>query len=255
MRNKLKNLFIFYLLLTASACPAQTLTADQIIKKVVAVLNPQTMHSKARMTIETSSGSKRTFVYESWSKNRGEKNLIRYLEPRRVKDQATLLLNHADDIWMYFPRTGRVRKLATHAKRNKIQGSDFSYEDVGSGDTYIDEFTAVLLGMEKIENADCFKIELIRKPASDISYARCILWVNCTTFLPRVIDYFDKNNSKYAKKRLIQSDFKQIDGLPTALKMEMTNLEDNTVTKMEILEVSFNLELDDKIFTERGLKR
>ena len=132
----MKNLFAVGLmaLLLASVAFSQEMTADDIIQKVNDQFNTETNYAKSKMTIVTTSGQKRTFIQESWSKDRGEKNLMRYLEPRRVKDQAVLMLNHADDIWMFFPRTQRVRKLATHAKKQKMQGSDFSYEDMGSGD-------------------------------------------------------------------------------------------------------------------------
>ena len=155
---KMQMTLIILLLLLSSMSVSQDLTGDQIVHKVNELLSPQTSTGKMKMTITTTSGQKRTFVYESWSKNKGEKNLVRYLEPRRVKDQAVLMLNNADDIWMYFPRTQRVRKLATHAKKQKMQGSDFSYEDMGSGDTFIEDFTAKRLEDETMEGYDCFKV-------------------------------------------------------------------------------------------------
>ena len=139
---------------------AQTPTGAEIIRKVNDTFNPETSHARVQMVIMTSSGKTRTFVYESWSKNRGEKNLVRYLEPRRAKGQATLMLNHADDIWMFFPRTRRVRKLATHAKKQKMEGSDFSYEDMGSGDAFIEDFTAERLEDEEREGRPCFKLRI-----------------------------------------------------------------------------------------------
>ena len=99
-KKNLVSLMAVILLIPFRAGLCQPLTADQIIHKVNDLMSPQTMQSKARMVIVTSSGSKRTFLYESWSKDRGEKNLIRYLEPRRVKGQASLMLNYADDIWI-----------------------------------------------------------------------------------------------------------------------------------------------------------
>ncbi|GAI99332.1 unnamed protein product, partial [marine sediment metagenome] len=64
---------------------SQGQTGEYIIQKVNELMNVQTSYGKAKMTIVTTSGQKRTFIYESWSKNKGEKNLVRYLEPRRVK--------------------------------------------------------------------------------------------------------------------------------------------------------------------------
>ena len=169
-------------------------TGEDIIQKTNEVFTPQTSYSKSRLTIVTTSGDQRTFVFESWSQNRGEKNLVRYLEPSRVKDQAFLMLNNADDIWAFFPRTQRVRKLASHAKKQKMQGSDFSYEDMGSGDAFIEDYTPDRLKDEKKEGYDCYTVELTRKEGSDLSYSRLIMWVDKENFVPVVIDYYEENS-------------------------------------------------------------
>jgi outer membrane lipoprotein-sorting protein len=242
-------------LLLSPVAYSQELTAEEIIQKVNDQFNTDTSYGKSKMTIVTTSGQKRTFVQESWSKDRGEKNLVRYLEPRRVKDQAVLMLNHADDIWMFFPRTQRVRKLATHAKKQKMQGSDFSYEDMGSGDAFIDDFTSQRLEDEKKEGQDCFQLVLTRKPDSNSSYSRLIMWVIKENFLPIVIEYYDDNDPTYLLKTMVASDFRVIDGIPTSMKVVMFNQNDNTQTEMELLEVKYNIALSDDMFTERSLKK
>ena len=242
-------------LIFAFSLHSQELTGDRIVEKVNDQINQETCYAMAKMTIITSSGKERTFEYESWSKDRGEKNLIRYLSPRRVKDQATLMLNHADDIWMFFPRTQRVRKLATHAKKQKMEGSDFSYEDMGSGDIFVKDFTAKRLKDEKIEGHDCYNVELLRKKESDSAYSRMIMWVVKENFVPIVIDYYNEGDPGLHLKRLVQSDIRVIDGIPTAMKMIMYDKNDNTHTDMEFLEVRYNTPLKDELFSERGLKK
>jgi hypothetical protein len=106
------------------------LTADAILDTLTETLNPEQSQGKITMTIVTSSGDERTFVYETYSKGQGEKSLMKYVKPSRVRGQTILMLNDADDIWTYFPRTRDVRKLVTHAKKQKLEGSDFSYEDM-----------------------------------------------------------------------------------------------------------------------------
>ncbi len=253
MRNIMTIGLTIFLL--APAAFSQALTADHIIQKTNDQLNTETSHGRSKMTIVTTSGQKRTFVQEFWSKNRGEKNLMRYLEPRRVKDQAVLMLNHADDIWMFFPRTQRVRKLATHAKKQKMQGSDFSYEDMGSGDAFINDFTSKRWDDEQKEGQDCFKLELMRKPEADSSYSRLVMWVIKKNFLPVVIEYYDEKDPKYLLKTMVSSNFQVIDGIPTAMKVVMHNENDNTQTEMELLEIKYNITLSDSMFTERNLKK
>ncbi len=246
-------IIIIFLLISVSF--SQELTGEDIIQKVNDTMNVDTSHGKAKITIVTTSGSKRTFVQESWSKDKGEKNLVRYLEPRRVKDQAVLMLNNADDIWMFFPRTQRVRKLATHAKKQKMQGSDFSYEDMGSGDAFIEDYVSKRLEDEESEGYDCYKLELTRIPESDLSYSRLIIWVIKENFVPIAIDYYDDKDPSRRVKRLVQSDIRVIDDIPTAMKSVMFDLNDNTQTELEMLEVKFNIPLDDNMFTERALKK
>lgn len=243
------------LLLWAATLYGQELTGDAIIRKANETFNVETSHATMQMTIVTTTGDTRTFVYESWSKNEGEKNLIRYLEPRRVQGQATLMLNNADDIWMYFPRTNRVRKLATHAKKQKMEGSDFSYEDMGSGDAFINDFSASRLDDERIEGSDCYTLELARKPDADVSYSHLIIWVAKENFLPIVIDYYDENDPVLRLKRLVQSDIKTVDGIPTPMKVTMYNRIDNTRTEMSILDIEYDVNLGDQMFTERELSR
>jgi hypothetical protein len=245
----------WFVILCISSGLSQTLTGPDIIQSVNDHLNVETSWSKSKMTIITTSGNTRTFVSESWSKDNGEKNLVRYLAPRRVKGQAILMLNNADDIWAYFPRTQRVRKLATHAKKQKMQGSDFSYEDMGGGDAFIDDFAAKRLDDEEMNGYDCFTLELTRKPDSDIAYSRLVMWVIKDMLVPVVIDYYEEDHPGRLEKRLIASDFRTVDSIPTAMKLVMQNKNDNTQTEIELLEVMYTIPLENEMFSERNLKQ
>lgn len=233
----------------------QEITAEEIIKTMTETLNPEQSEAVVEMTITTSGGQERTFVYKAYSKNSGEKNLMKYLEPGRVKNQAILMLNNADDIWMYFPGTNRVRKLATHAKRQKVQSSDFSYEDLGSSNEFIENYNSVLLGEEEKEGELCYKLELTRKEDSDAGYSRLIVWVEKENYVPLVIDYYHEKDPELLEKELILSDIEMIDDIPTPMKMLMYNKLDNTKTVMEFKELIYGVDLPDNLFTEMGMKK
>jgi outer membrane lipoprotein-sorting protein len=237
-----------------AAAFAQNPTARAIVEKVNDLVNQDQIQAQASMTIATSSGDKRTFVYESYSKDKGEKNLLKYLSPTRVKGQAILMLNNADDIWAYFPHTNRVRKLATHAKKQKFEGSDFSYEDLGSGDAWLTDFADSLLPDDKLDGQDCFVIDMIKKPNAESGYSRQVMWVRKDNYYPIQIDYYDENDSTYLTKRLTLSDIQQVEGIPTAMKMTMHNMDDNSQTTMVYDSVTYKVNLPDELFTERGMK-
>ena len=233
----------------------QELSSEEIVSKMNEIMNQDTVEAKVKMTIMTTSGDERVFLYDSYSKNKGEKNLIRYIEPKRAKGQSILMLNYADDIWMYFPRTKRIRKLATNSKNQKMEGSDFSYEDTGASDSFIEDFTSKKLGTEMKEGYDCYKIEMQKKEDVESGYSRLIIWVIKDTFVPIAIDYYDWNNPELLLKTLIQYDIKEIDGIPTAGRMVMYSQQENSQTSIEMLEIKYNVVLDDSLFTARNLKR
>ncbi len=230
-------------------------TAEEIIETMTETLNPEQSEGVVEMTITTSSGRERTFVYKAYSKNGGEKSLMKYLEPGRVKNQSILMLNNADDIWMYFPGTNRVRKLATHAKKQKVQGSDFSYEDLGSSNEFEDDYSSVLLGDKEKEGKLCYKLELTAKENSNAGYSRLVVWVEKESYVPLVIDYYHEKDPELLEKELILSDVKTIDGIPTPMKMVMYNKLDNTETSMNFRELTYDVDLPDDLFTEMGMKK
>ena len=248
-------LFITAILLLAGSLNAQDLSADDIINKVNELMNQGSSKAIMTMTITTSSGQERTFEYLTYSSNKGEKNLMIYQAPKRVKGQKMLMLNNADDIWAYFARTKRVRKLATHAKKQKMEGSDFSYEDMGGANSFITEFETNKKGTETKEGFKCYKLELVKKPGSSSAYSKMVMWVIKENFLPVVIDYYNEDSPDRVQKTLLQQDIKEIDGIPTGTKIIMTNKNDNTNTIMEIKEIEYNIQLDDALFTERGLRK
>ncbi len=253
-----KVLFIFVLIVCFRLIAEETekkITAEKIIKTMTETLNPEQSEAVMEMTIITSGNQERTFVYKAYSKNKGEKSLIKYLEPVRVKGQTILMLNNADDIWTYFPRTKRVRKLATHAKRQKIQGSDFSYEDLGSSNAFINDYNSNLIDEEEKEGTLCYKIELTRKENSDAGYSRLVMWVVKETYVPVTISYYHGKDSSLLEKELILSDVKVIDDIPTPMKMVMYNRLDNTKTSMNTREVTYDIDLPDELFTEMGMKK
>jgi outer membrane lipoprotein-sorting protein len=253
---RLVSCAVFVLTVTAAAglCEKNGMTGKDILHTMTETMNPQQSRAIMRMTIVTTSGQERTFEYRTFSKNGGEKSLMKYLKPRRVMGQAILMLNDADDIWIYFPRTRRIRKLATHAKKQKLEGSDFSYEDMGASNTFIEEYDAVRHDDEKKENRQCYHVELTRKPESSAGYSRIMLWVDKEYFVPMVIDYYHDEDSQLREKQLICSDIQLIDGIYTPMRYIMYNKLDDTETSMEIVEVSYKVDLSDDIFTEMGMQ-
>lgn len=249
----MKIKIILTLLLFFTFVQAQDKLAIKIIKAVTELMSPESMKSLGTQTIVTSSGKTRTFEFESYTGGKGASSLTRYTKPAVIRGQAFLTLNNADDIWTYFPRTKRVRKLASHAKKQKVQGSDFTYEDMGGGDVFLTKFTPKYQGEETINGDLCWKIDLIGIPDKDPPYPKIVMWSRKSDYSPVKIDYY--NNSNFNSKSLILSNIQNIEGYPTAMKMVMVDHKERSSTSMEILEVTYNWTPPKNFFSERNLKK
>jgi len=247
----MKRLLLFCLITFSTLCAADP-GGPEILNKIIDLMNPENAKGVMEQTIVTTSGDKRTFKYETYMGNRGESSLMRYLEPSRVKGNAMLMTGFSDNIWMYNRRTDRVRKLASSAKNQKFEGSDFTYEDMGSGDSWKNEYTPVLKGIEKIDREKCYTLELQSK-SDDNSYKKMICFARLEDFFPIQIDYYDENN--VLNKSLYLENIQTIEGILTPMKMTMRNRLDKTETVMEYTSITYDVEFDKFFFTERNLKK
>lgn len=245
------NAMIIPVLSAIMAILAQELTPQQIISKIDETERAPSSKLIIKQTITTTSGAKRTLTAEAYSKGNYDKQLMIYTAPARVAGDKILMLNQGDDIWFYTPRTDRIRHLASHAKRQKVMGSDFSYEDLAGGKLE-ENYTYKLLRTEKVEGVACYKFELVPTPSGP-HYSKLIYWADKERFVSIRIDYYDDDGKLL--KRLILSDYDTVDGQLYPKKMVMTNLQEGGNTVIETEAAQFNLNLPDEIFTTRYLKR
>jgi len=242
-------------LVTATVIIAQQAmpTGAELVEKMTEIMTQENSTAIMTQTITTSSGKQRIFEFEMFTANEGEKTLMRYLKPSAARGQAFLMLNNADDIWTYFSRTKRVRKLSSSSKNQKVQGSDFSFEDMGSGDSWREEYVSTNLGTEKYDGTDCWKLESIGIPEQNPSYPKMEVLMRMSDFYPIKIDYFDDND--FVEKTLLMDDIKEIEGVPTAMQMTMKNHLEGTETTMQTLSITYAWEPPVNFFSERTLKK
>lgn len=241
---------LLILFLGTTAAEAKELAVAEVIRKIDATERVASSEGVVEQTIITSGGKKRTLKAKSYSRDRNDKQLMIYTAPRRVKGDKILMLNEGDDIWFYTPKTDRVRHLASHARRRKVQGSDFAYEDMAGG-SIEEDYACTLLGEEEIDDVACYQLELI-PTESGPHYSKLILWAEKARFVTRRIDYYEEDE---LLKRLTTGDVRQIDGHWYPMEMVMRNLQEGGETAMKTVEMHFDVELGDELFTTQALKR
>lgn len=247
------SLLLGALLFAPSGCAAD-MSGSEILSQV-----DQSMRSESRimhqtMTLYSSSGQARTreLRMENQRSDEEDKMLVRFLAPADVRRTGLLMVD--DDMWLYLPALGRVRRIAGHAKQGSFMGSDFTYTDMEQiGSTgFAPDYAPVLLGTEVLNDTDVYVLEL--EPVSeDSDYRQLTMYVDRELFLPRQIEYLDTDGELI--KVLKTYDIAEMDGRPTASRTEMQNVQTGTKTVLTVTEVEFDVSIDDAVFTTRNLER
>ncbi len=238
-------------LIAITTISAYALTVDEILDKVEANQNPQTSRSEMTQRVFGSDGREIVSKLISYSFNQGEKSLMEYVEPARIRGMKILMLNEGDDIWFYSPRTARVRKIASHQKNQSINNSDFTYEDMSAKDMR-EDYTITLDGEENKNGSNCYR--LVAVPKKDgISYSKVVNWIDKEKFVPVEVHYFDEDGELW--KTLTVDGVKRVGEYWSFEKVTMKNVLRGSRTVMEMDKIENDLELDEGMFSERHLSR
>ena len=244
-----KSINIFLLIFATVTLYGQTV--DEILDKVEA--NEEAATSRIEMTqlIIPANGEERKSKLISLSMDKGDKGLMEYITPSRIKGMKILMLNDGDDIWFYSPRTSRVRKIASHQKKQSVNGSDFSYEDMSMQDMRKD-YNGVLEGLAKLNGKNCFKIIMKAKDDSK-TYAKTITWIDTTNYVMLKTELYDEDQELW--KVMVMENIEKISGYWTPKKIEMKNIQKGSRTIMVMDKVAYDIKLKKNLFSERNLKR
>ncbi|MBD3236465.1 MAG: outer membrane lipoprotein-sorting protein [Candidatus Eisenbacteria bacterium] len=235
---------------TESLAAADSLSGNDWLARIDEAEDVPASYGTFRQTITTSGGSQRTLAARSWSISSGDISLLVYTAPPRVAGDKILLRKGGDQIWYYMERRDVTRHFVGSARRQSAMGSDFSYEDLATGDL-TEDYTAELLGFEELDGVGCIKLEC-RPTESGPSYERLLLWAGRDDHLTRRIDYFDEQGRI---KTLRLGDFQVIEGRRWGMRLVMTNHREGSQTKIVQEEITFDVDPDPQLFTQSALAR
>ena len=245
---------------------ASAMTAEDVMKKSqAAFLYPgQDFKARVLMKLISEEGKERIREMTMLRKNYGEiggdqKYFIYFFQPADVRNMTFMVYKYPeknDDRWLFVPAIDLVRRIAASDSRSSFVGSDFTYEDVSGRDISADTHT--LLREENLGGRDCYVIESV--PRGPLDYVKRISWIDKTTFLPLKEEYYDVQKElarMFTADRI--EDVAAAEGggaksFPTVTKRTMKNLKAGHRTEVTYTSVSYNVDLQDNIFTERYLR-
>ena len=184
----------------------------------------------------------------------GNKSLFVFDEPRDVQGTAFLIHAHkveADDQWLYLPALKRVKRISSSNRSGSFMGSEFSYEDLGAQE--VEKYTYRYLRDEPCGELTCTVSE--RVPTDKKSgYSRQLVWQDKDELRVWKVEYYDRKDAHL--KTLTVADYEQyLDRYWQAGAMAMVNHLTGKSTDLSWTDYQFGADLNDRDFTQTGLKR
>jgi len=189
-----------------------------------------------------------------------KKMITFFTEPANIRDTALLTFDYDnpdadDDQWLYLPALKKVRRISAADRGDYFMGTDFTFEDMKQTPE-LEDYNWKLLGNETVDGQLCWKVEGL--PVSDdvareLGYSRIVQFIRQDNDYTIRVNYSDRAGREL--KQLHVLELTQIENIWTAHKVEMTNKQSNHKTVLEFSGHAYNTGLNDRMFTQRTLKR
>jgi outer membrane lipoprotein-sorting protein len=248
-----KLIFICLILALILNLQILAITGKEILQKVdnrtIGEQAPKDLEAIMIMTIVSSKGRKKIREIKVWTKNnidRDDWRVMKFLSPPDVKNVGFLVLSD-DQMYLYLPEFYRIRRIASHNKKESFMGSDFSYEDMGtSGFTKF--YDSKLLN----ENDNEWILELKRKQGVSKPYRKIKMWVLKESELPLRMELYDNSENLW---KVVEQKVKKTGNYWIPIKIKMKNVKKNSYTVLEMKDIKVDQRLGKELFTKRFLKR
>jgi hypothetical protein len=134
---------------------------------------------------------------------------------------------------------------------DSFMGTDFTYEEIGGGFNYSEEYKAKRLDDEREAGRDCYVLELT-SAGSDPLYEKIQMWVWQEEMVPVKLQFFDSGD--ILLKTLTMNSYQPVSGDLIPHELIMADNVKGTRTILTIAELSQE-DVSDDVFTVRNLRR
>lgn len=229
---------------------AQQLTAKEIVTKADEKFNGEMSgYSVMSMTIVRPSWQ-RTVEFKSWSLE-DDYALTLITAPAREKGQT--FLKRGTEMWSWNPAINRLIKLPPSMMSQGWMGSDYTNDDILRESSVVDDYTHSMEGEEEIDGHPCYKIKLTAKDDADVLWGHQVWWIDKKEFITLKAELYDEDGYLVRTERGM--DLKTMDGryIPSTIELVPAE-EEGHKTVLKILEVKFNIKLDENFFSQQNMK-
>ncbi len=239
--------FLMLILFTTTGL-SFAITGDEVLTKVETLMTKsKDSYGLATMTLGSiEGGSKEVRQLEMWMAGK-DKRIIKFLKPASVMGIG-LLVSGPTEMYVYLPALKKIRRISGGARNEDFQGTDFSYDEMGSYE-YKKDYTADI----ESENSSSYTLILKRKPGSEKTYTSMKMVVSKENYVPIRAEMYDGTT---LVKVLSVGEVKEVKGYIMPVFLRVENRVKQHYTEMTIENLQFDQGLEDQdVFSQRFLKK
>lgn len=239
---------IFAFAVCSISLSAQNL--EEIIRKADEKFRGNSSQGEMTMIIERPSWS-REVTMKNWTLG-NHYSLIYITAPAKEKGQVFLKRNK--EMWNWVPSIERMIKIPPSMMMQSWMGSDFTNDDLVRESSLAKDYSHKLLGEEKLEGYDCYKIELIPNDDAPVVWGKIIMWVAKTDYLWLKGEYYDEDESLVNTE--ILKDIKMMGNrkMPTRLEMIPAD-KPGQKTILIFKNIEFDIKIDEAFFSQQNMRK
>jgi len=191
----------------------------------------------------------RSMTMRAWTKG-DDRSLVRVIEPK--KDRGNGTLTDDDNMWTFSPKVNRVIKIPSSMMGQSWMGSDFSNKDVARADDIVDQYDHTIVSEDVIDGVRVFTIRSVPHEDAAVVWGSEVLRIR-EDHVVLEHAFFDQDGELV--KTLRSLDIADMGGRTIAARQRMTKTDEpDEWTEIAVLEVEYELDLKDSLFTLSNLR-
>lgn len=241
----MKKLWFLLPALAGIATAAPGLTGKQVMDRLRDITSARDRKATAVMTI--TDRSKRVQSRKMRMVMKGDSKMMMTFEAPADLRGVTFMTTSADNMWIYLPAQGRVRRISGSMAEQGFGGSDFSYKEMANI-SFADETGVEKMTEVEFEGRAAYRLEL-----KDAAGDRSRLWVEKERFLPMQLEQLGSDDKP--TKRVLFSEFQNQDSSWVPASIVMQDLSRGSTTELKLEKLELNTGVKDNLFTETNMKK
>ena len=246
----MKKLHLLTLLLLALPALAveEERDATQIVRDAIDHWRGLTSYTVMTMVIHRPDWE-RSMTMEAWTKG-DDQSLVRVIEPK--KDRGNGTLTDKNSMWTFSPKINRVIKVPSSMMGQSWMGSDFSNKDVARADDIIDLYDHTILETAVVDEVLAYRIESIPHEDAAVVWGREVLTIR-EDHVVLEHAFYDQDGELVKTLRSLETG--EMGGRTIAMRQRMIKTDEpDEWTEIAVVEVEYELDLKDSVFTLSNLR-